>query len=98
MRFVALDKSFSGVGLERGRLPHLYKVGSDTGPIVLLLLHAVSKLSLDGLGCATLPNFVTVEAKANLYNDLVVLLKNCTIMLPIGGNSFQNVQKTDLPA
>ena len=42
LRVTGFDRSLSALGIERGRLPHMYKVGSDTSATMLLLLHGAS--------------------------------------------------------
>ena len=65
-RVTGLDKALTGVGLERGRLPHMYKVGKDTAAVMLLLLHGASRMSLAGFGEFVLPHYVNEEDKPNL--------------------------------
>ena len=73
LRIIGLDRSLSSVGLERGRLPHMYKSGVDTAPVFYLLLHGASRLSLDGLGAHTLPVWVDEDHRLDLYNDLATI-------------------------
>ena len=69
-RVTAFDKSLTSCGLERGRLPQMYRVGDDTAAVYLLLLHAASTLSLDGVGISALPHYIGDEFKASLISDL----------------------------
>ncbi len=55
LRVVGLDASLTALAIERGRLLHMYKVGSDTVAVMLLSLHGASRLSLDGFGNYVLP-------------------------------------------
>ena len=43
------ERGLISLGVERGRLPHLYKTGKDTCAIFHLLLHGVSRLNYDVL-------------------------------------------------
>ena len=50
LRLIGVERDLTSLGVERGRLPHLYKTGKDTCAIFHLLLHGVSRLNYAGLG------------------------------------------------
>lgn len=56
LRVPAFDIFFTAVGIELGRLPHMYRVGSDSAATMLLLLNGASRLSLDGYGAHVMPS------------------------------------------
>ena len=70
LRVTGFDKSLTSFGVERGRLPQMYRVGEDTSAIYILLIHAASKLSLDGIGISVLPLYIAEEHKAFFVEDL----------------------------
>ena len=86
LRVTGLDKMLTSVGLERGRLPHMYKVGSDTAAVTYLLLHGASRLSLDGFGAYTLPVWVDEDQRDLLYRDLENLSYSTTERRTVGAD------------
>ena len=83
LRITGFDRSLSAFGIERGRLPHMYKVGSDTSATMLLLLHGASRLSLDGYGAHVLPSWVNEEQRHNLLHDLSKLAEAAETRAPL---------------
>ena len=57
LRLSAFGKGLTDFGIERGRLPQMYKVGKDTSATYLLLMHGASRLSLDAYGACELPSW-----------------------------------------
>ena len=70
LRVTGFDTSLTSFGIERGRLPHMYKVGHDTSAHMLLLLHGASQLSLDGFGAHVLPSWVQEDQRDAILLDL----------------------------
>ena len=70
LRIVGIDHSLASLGIERGRLFHMYKIGKDTAAIMLLLLHGASRLSFEGYGSRFMPEWCTDEARESLLQQL----------------------------
>ena len=83
LRVTGFDKSLTSVGIERGRLPHMYRVGSDTSAVMLLLLHGASRLSLDGHGAHILPGWVGDDQRAALLHDLCLAAGAARARVPL---------------
>ena len=49
----------------------MYQSGKDTGPIICWLLHAASRLSLDGLGYHVLPSWADEDKRDAFLHDLL---------------------------
>lgn len=69
LRVTGFDKALTSFGMERGRLPHMYKTLHDTAVVMMLLLHGASRLSLDGYGSSVLPHWVSDDQREVLLHD-----------------------------
>ena len=78
LRVTGFNRTFTGLGVERGRLPNLYRTGKDTAAVMLLLLHGASRLSLNGFGPHVLPMWVDEEHREVLVADLLKLTQEAT--------------------
>ena len=68
------SNALTSFGIERGRLLSMYKLGSDTSAVMMLLLHAASKLSIDGIGTRVLPAWCDDSDRELLLHDLRALV------------------------
>ena len=72
-KVTGFDKTLTSIGLERSRLPGMYKKGDDTQATMIILLHGASRLSLDGFGSYILPVLFAEDQRDALYYDLSVV-------------------------
>ena len=72
LRLSAFGQGLTDFGIERGRLPQMYKIGKDTSATYLLLMHGASRLSLDAYGACELPSWCPKgELRDTLLLDLL---------------------------
>ena len=91
LRLIGVERELTSLGVERGRLPHLYKTGKDTCAIFHLLLHGVSRLNYAGLGddsYAQFPDWTMAEQKDALLHDLRTLCHTAQRRYPLEGDDL----------
>ena len=83
LRVVGLDQHLTSLGVERGRLCHMYKIGKDTAAVVLILIHGASRLNSDGYGSIVLPDWCSDDVRAELLVELQTLGRAADILCPL---------------
>ena len=83
LRVVGLNQHLASLGVERGRLFHMYKIGKDTAAVMLILMHGASRLSLDGYGSIVLPDWCSDGVRAELLLELQTLGRAADVCCPL---------------
>jgi len=89
LRITGFDAALSKLAVERGRLPHMYKVGSDTSATMILLLHGASRLSLDGYGPYVMPTWIDEDNREDFLKDIATMAVSVGVSRPITDDEKQ---------